>query len=173
MLRRFAHYTVARMSLCLAMLTGMVAVPSLCRGEDAIILDAQKTDALLDWDKRILSEGCSWQVVDDSGDRVITLRSESFSLSFEQHIVVDVRQTPYLEWEWKVTVLPTGGNFTTTFTDDQTGQLLVTFPKTLFERRKVITYLWDSTAPQGTMADASGPLCLSSAPLPRHANLCH
>ena len=72
-----------------------------------------------------------------------------------------------------MTVLPTGGNFTATLTDDQAGQLLVTFPTTLFERRKVITYLWDSTAPQGTMADAPGPLCLCSATLPRHANLCH
>ena len=85
------------MSLCLAMLTGMVAVPSLCRGEDVIILDAQKTDALLDWGKRILSEGSRWQVVDDSGDRVITLRSESSSLSLEKRLVVDLSQTPTLE----------------------------------------------------------------------------
>jgi len=143
------------------MLTGMVVVGSLCAGEEVIVLDRQKTDALLDWDKRVLSEGSSWQVVDDSGDRVIKLRSESSSLSLEKSIVVDLRQTPYLEWAWKVTVLPKGGDFTATLTDDQSGQLLVTFPKTLFERRKVITYLWDSTVPKGTMADAPGPLFLN------------
>ena len=129
------------MSLCLAMLIGVVAVGSPCAGEEVVILDAQKTDALLDWDKRVLSEGSSWQVVDDSGDRVIKFRSESSSLSFKKRIVVDLRQTPYLEWAWKVTVLPKGGDFTATLTDDQAGQLLVTFPKTLVERRKVITYL--------------------------------
>lgn len=161
MLYRFAHNTVARMAPCLAMLIGVVAVGSLCAGEEVIILDTHKPDALLDWDKRLLSEGGSWQVVDDSGARVIKFRSESSSLSLEKSIVVDLRQTPYLEWVWKVTVLPKRGDFTATLTDDQAGQLLVTFPKTLFERRKVITYLWDSTVPKGTMADAPGPLFLN------------
>jgi len=156
MLRRFAHNTVTRMSLCLATLIGLAAVGSLCAGEEVIILDAHKTDTLLDWDKRVLSEGASWQVVDDSGDQAIKFRSKSSSLSLEKMIVVDLRQTPYLEWVWKVTVLPKGGDFTATLTDDQAGQLLVTFPKTLFERRKVITYLWDSTVPKGTMANAPG-----------------
>ena len=160
MLRRFAHNTVTRMSLCLGVLTGVASVGSLCAGEEVIILDAHKTDALLDWDKRILSDGSSWQVVDDLGKRVIKFRSESSSLSLEKRVVVDLNQTPYLEWEWKVTVLPKGGDFTSTLTDDQAGQLLVTFPKTLFERRKVITYLWDSTVPKGTMADAPGPFFL-------------
>jgi hypothetical protein len=161
MLRRFAHNTVTRMSLCLGVLIGVASAGSLCGGEEVIILDAHKTDALLDWDKRILSEGSSWQVVDDSGERVIKFRSESSSLSLEKRIVVDLRQTPYLEWVWKVTVLPKGGDFTATLTDDQAGQLLVTFPKTFIERRKVITYLWDSTVPKGTMADAPGPLFLN------------
>jgi hypothetical protein len=110
MLRRFAHNIVARRSLCLAMLIGVASVGSLCAGEEVIILDAQKTDVLVDWDKRVLSDGSSWQVVDDSGDRVIKFRSESSSLSLEKRIVVDLRQTPYLEWAWKVTVLPKGGD---------------------------------------------------------------
>src|SRR5678816_2937698 len=118
MLSCFAHSTAARMSLCLAMLIGVASVRSQCAGEEVIILDAHKTDTLLDWDKRVLSESSSWQVVDDSGDRVIKLRSESSSLSLEKRIVVDLRQTPYLEWVWKVTVLPKGGDFTETVTDD-------------------------------------------------------
>ncbi|MDE3042859.1 MAG: DUF3047 domain-containing protein [Nitrospirota bacterium] len=115
----------------------------------------------MDWDKCILSEGSSRQVVDDAGDRVIKLRSESSSLCLDKSIVVDLRQTSYLEWEWKVTVLPKRGNVTASLTGDQAGQLLVTFPKTLFERRKVITYLRDSTAAKGTMAAAPGPLFLN------------
>ena len=161
MLRRFAHNTVTRVSLCLGVLIGVASVGSLCAGEEVIILDAHKTDALLDWDKRVFSDGSNWQVVDDLGERVIKFRSESSSLSLEKRIVVDLTQTPYLEWVWKVTVLPKGGDFTETLTDDQAAQLLVTFPKTLFERRKVITYLWESTVPKGTMADAPGPLFLN------------
>jgi hypothetical protein len=57
MLPRFAHKTVARMSLSLAMLIGVVAIGSLGAGEEVIILDTHKPDALLDWDKRVLSDG--------------------------------------------------------------------------------------------------------------------
>ena len=89
------------------------------------------------------------------------VRGESSSLSLEKSIVVDLRQTSYLEWEWKVTVLPKRGNVTASLTDDQAGQVLVTFPKTLFERRKVIAYLRDFTAAKGTMAAAPGPLFLN------------
>jgi hypothetical protein len=74
---------------------------------------------------------------------------------------VDLRQTPYLEWEWKVTVPPAGGNFSSPDTDDQAAQLLVVFPKTFFERRKVISYIWDPTAPKGTVAAAAGPIYLN------------
>lgn len=95
MLPRFAYKTVARMSLCLAMPIGVVAIGSLCAGEEVIILDTHKPDALLDWDKRVLSDGSWWQVVDNSGDRVIKFRSESSSLSLEKSIVVDLRPTPF------------------------------------------------------------------------------
>lgn len=39
--------------------------------------------------------------------------------------------------------------------------MLVVFPKTFFERRKVISYIWDPTAPKGTVAAAAGPIYLN------------
>jgi hypothetical protein len=48
MLHRFAHNTVVKTFLCLAMLVGMVVVGALCAGEEVLILDTQKTDTLLD-----------------------------------------------------------------------------------------------------------------------------
>jgi Protein of unknown function (DUF3047) len=74
---------------------------------------------------------------------------------------VDLSRTPFLEWEWKVTVPPAGGDFSSPDTDDQAAQLLVVFPKTFFERRKIISYIWDPTAPQGTIASAAGPVYLN------------
>jgi Protein of unknown function (DUF3047) len=149
-----------KMLVSLAMVIGLLAVGALCTGEAVIILDTRNSDDLLAWNKHTLSSSARWQVVDDSGDRVIKLRSDASSVSLEKRIVVDLRQTPCIEWEWKVTALPKGGHFAAAGSDDQAGQLLVTFPKSLFERRKVITYLWDSTAVKGTMADAPGPFFL-------------
>jgi hypothetical protein len=99
--------------------------------------------------------------VDDAEHQAIKLRTESSSFALEKSITVDLRQMPYLEWEWKVTVPPAGGNFASPATDDQAAQLLVVFPKTFFERRKVISCIWDPTAPQGTIAAAAGPIYLN------------
>jgi hypothetical protein len=134
---------------------------SLCIGEEVIVLDKHKTTALAEWDKPVLFGKGHWEVVDDSGEQVIKLRTESSSFALEKSIVVDLSKTPYLEWKWKVTVLPTGGNFESPEADDQAAQLLVVFPKALFERRKVISYIWDPTALKGAIAPGAGPIYLN------------
>jgi hypothetical protein len=139
----------------------LVGQGSPCAGEEVIILDKYKTRALAEWDKPVLFGKGHWEVMDDSGEQVIKLRTESSSFALEKSIVVDLSKTPYLEWKWKVTVLPTGGNFESPEADDQAAQLLVVFPKAFFERRKVISYIWDPTAPKGAVAPGAGPIYLN------------
>jgi hypothetical protein len=147
--------------ICLALLIGVGGAGSICAGEEVIVLDKRKTEALAEWDKPVLIGKGDWKVVEDAGEQVIKLRTESSSFALEKSITVDSQRTPYLEWEWKVTVLPTGGNVFSPEADDQAAQLLVVFDKTFFERRKVITYIWDPTAPKGTIATGAGPIYLN------------
>ena len=59
-------------------------------------------------------------------------------------------QMPYLTWRWKVTQLPNGGDFRRGTTDDQAAQILVAF-----EDNRVLSYIWDTTAPKGAVEPAS------------------
>jgi hypothetical protein len=101
---------------------------------------------------------------------VMRLRSQRSSYGLERAVDLDPADLPYLHWRWKVTALPTGGDFRRSRTDDQAAQVLVAFSD-----RRVLTYLWDTTAPKGTMQSASSlPLvhifavvCQSG---PEHAN---
>jgi hypothetical protein len=87
----------------------------------------------------------------DSGDEAaIHFKSAKSSYALERAVDIDPAQLPYLSWRWKVTQLPRGGDFRHSSTDDQAAQVLVAF-----DDRHIITYLWDSTAPQGTMESAS------------------
>ena len=160
-LRPYANTTVAGISIYLSILIVVVGVGSLCAAEEVIILGRGKTETLSEWDKPVHVGTGIWNVVDDGEDQVIQLRTESSSFALEKSITVDLRQTPYLEWEWKVTVPPAGGDFSSPDTDDQAAQLLVVFPKTFFERRKVISYIWDPTAPKGTIGEGAGPIYLN------------
>ncbi|PWU04450.1 MAG: hypothetical protein C5B51_16745 [Terriglobia bacterium] len=86
----------------------------------------------------------------DGDGYCLHLKSVKSSFSLERGVDVDPYQDRYLSWRWKVTELPGGGDFRRPATDDQAAQVLVAFSD-----RHVLTYIWDSTAPKGTMQNAS------------------
>jgi hypothetical protein len=80
----------------------------------------------------------------------LRLKSVKSSFALEHSVDVDPAQMPFLTWRWKVAQLPGGGDFRRASTDDQAAQLLVAFAD-----KRILTYIWDSSAPKGTMQYAS------------------
>ena len=78
------------------------------------------------------------------------MKSVKSSFGLERPVDVDPSQTPYLTWRWKVTQLPSGGDFRHASTDDQAAQVLVAFSD-----HRILSYIWDSSAPKGTAESAS------------------
>lgn len=87
---------------------------------------------------------------DQSDTAALHFRSAGSSYGLERAVDIDPAQVPYLSWRWKVTQLPKGGDFRHHSTDDQAAQVIVGFAD-----HRIITYIWDSTAPEGTMESAS------------------
>ncbi|MFQ5740335.1 MAG: DUF3047 domain-containing protein [Acidobacteriota bacterium] len=95
-------------------------------------------------------------LINDGIGQVLRLRSDSASFSLQKEVEIDLMKTPYLEWQWRVTELPKGGDFRRSSTDDQAAQLYVMFTPD-FLRKEVIAYVWDSTAPTETVGEPSFP----------------
>src|SRR5690349_15529100 len=94
------------------------------------------------------------EIVDDEGRRALHLKSANDSTTLNREIKgrVNLKQTPILEWDWKSTVLPTGGNSCKKATDDQAGQIFVVWPRfPEAVRSRIIGYVWDTTQPVGTI----------------------
>ena len=94
------------------------------------------------------------EIVSDSGQPVLHLRSKGDNSTISRDLKgsVDLNETPILEWRWKVTTLPTGGNACQKSTDDEGAQVYVAWvrsPEAV--RSRIIGYVWDSTAPAGTI----------------------
>jgi hypothetical protein len=113
----------------------------------------------LDWQPGRLPDG--WQVkvnygkpeistVIEGRDRYLDLKSHDSSYGLERTVDVDTHDAPFLTWKWNVKQLPPGGDFRRSRTDDQAAQVLVAFAD-----KRVLTYIWDSSAPVGTMESAS------------------
>ena len=93
-------------------------------------------------------------VIEADGRKILQLRSEDDSSTIGTDVKgkVNLKHTPILEWSWKVTRLPTGADARKGATDDEAGQLYVSWPRfPEAVRSRIIGYIWDTTAPVGSI----------------------
>ena len=96
-------------------------------------------------------------LVNHDGRRALHLRStdESSTVSKDIKGQVKLKETPILEWSWKVVTLPKGADSRSKHTDDQAAQLYVSWPRfPQAVRSRIIGYIWDTTAPQGLVVQS-------------------
>jgi hypothetical protein len=111
-------------------------------------------------------QGHSWgspkydfMIAAEGSDRVLRLRSRGDNSTISKETRIDVTKSPLMVWRWKVVTLPAGADCRRKATDDEAAQVYVTFPRspTAF-RSRIIGYVWDTTAPAGTIvkSESSG-----------------
>ncbi len=108
------------------------------------------------WQVKEKSGKADFAVIKDGGTHALRLRSAKTSFSIQKEVKIDLKQFPILTWKWKITDLPAGGDFRKSGTDDQAAQLFLAFSKT-----QAIVYIWDTTAPQGVIGNASAPFFMT------------
>lgn len=88
----------------------------------------------------------------DGAERVLHLKSRGDNSTISKEVKIDVKAFPLLVWRWKVVELPAGGDCRRRATDDEAAQVYVTFPRfPTAARSRIIGYVWDTTAPAGTI----------------------
>ena len=93
-------------------------------------------------------------VVENDGQRVLHLvsKNEGSTISRDIKGKVNLKETPILEWRWRVVTLPANGDSRKKDTDDQAAQVYVGWPRIPEAlRSRIIGYVWDTTAPAGTI----------------------
>ncbi len=97
-----------------------------------------------DWQIKVNHGRPDVSVCSEAQVTCIHMLSDKASFGLERNVDIDPAQLPYLTWTWKVKQLPARGDFRHSSTDDQAAQVLVAFAD-----RKVVSYIWDSSAPKG------------------------
>ncbi len=93
-------------------------------------------------------------IVENSGTKVLHLKSQNEGSTISKEIKgkVVLKATPILAWRWKVVMLPKGGDSRHKQTDDQAAQIYIAWPRFPESvRSRIIGYVWDTTAPAGTI----------------------
>jgi hypothetical protein len=104
-------------------------------------------------------KGQSWgspkydfRIQTQDGRKVLHLKSEGDSSAIAKEVKIDAKTWPILQWSWQVVKLPKGGDARKSATDDEAAQIYVLFPRfPSAVRSRVISYIWDTTAPVGSM----------------------
>jgi len=88
------------------------------------------------------------------GHLVLHLKSRNEHSTIARDITgkVNLKETPILEWTWKATILPKGGDLRRKETIDMAAQLYVVWPRfPQLLRSRIIGYVWDATTPVTTV----------------------
>lgn len=81
----------------------------------------------------------------------LNMVSDQSSFGIKRAVKLNIREYPYLNWTWKVSKLPPGGDVRKSETDDQAAQIYLAFPAKGFPAKlntPVIGYIWDNEAPK-------------------------
>lgn len=108
-------------------------------------------EPMTDW-KLEKKEGSPVFQLEKEGDIVVLeLKSDRSSFGFSKEISVDLKKYPYLNWRWRVSALPNGGDTRKKKTDDAAAQVYVLFPRGLTRLSlESVNYYWDNLPPKGT-----------------------
>jgi len=153
--RCFEHMAMAVGLLVLGTLGGVVAIWAAERVQVLGFVPG-KNGVPDGWELFVNVGEADLALVQDGEDRALELRSRASSFSLQRKVAIDLTQSPFVVWQWKVTELPQRGDFRHRATDDQAAQLYVVFSWEVF-RKEAIAYIWDSTAPEGTTAQIPSP----------------
>lgn len=102
------------------------------------------------WTLRTKAGKADAAVVAGKDGRILHLKCIESSFSLERELMISPDAFRYVSWTWKAVRLPQSGDVRDRDRDDQALQVLVAF-----ENGKVLSYVWDSNAPEGTVVDES------------------
>ena len=91
------------------------------------------------------------QLTKDGEGFCLNMVSEQSSFGIKRAVKLNIREYPYLNWTWKVSKLPPGGDVRKSETDDQAAQIYLAFPAVGFPAKlntPVMGYIWDNEAPK-------------------------
>jgi Protein of unknown function (DUF3047) len=144
---------IIALSLLTLFLTVRTAWPSEA-GPSRVVIDFNNTGehngVPRPWHAKLRGGNAEAVVVPENGSNVLRIKCDDASFSVERDVAISAGEFPVLIWEWKAAKLPSRGDVRRSSRNDQGLQVLLAF-----DNRKVISYIWDSGAPVGTVVDES------------------
>lgn len=108
-----------------------------------------------DWQTQIFEGETDYRIAtDDEGRTALRAVSDAAASGLYREITVDLTETPWLRWSWKVDTILEGIDERTKAGDDFPARVYVVVSGgALFWRTRSLVYVWSSHQPAGTLWD--------------------
>lgn len=138
--------------LKISLITALIPCSGLAFAEvDRIDVGNFSAGQLDRWNTKVFAGKTDYALVPDDGRQVLMADSRASASGLYREIAIDLKQTPLLNWSWKVNNLLTGNNERHKSGDDYPARLYVVFSGGLrFWRTRAINYVWSSNQPAGS-----------------------
>lgn len=135
------------MKLTVAML---FLLPCLAAAAELAVGDFD-SNGLDQWQNKSFSGETRYELVMDDGRQVVRAESDAAASGLYRKQTIDLTQTPWLRWRWKVANVLEGVDETTKAGDDYPARVYVVFSGGLaFWRTRTLVYVWSSNQPVGS-----------------------
>jgi len=102
------------------------------------------------WDTKTFRGTTEYELVEEQGRRAVRAVSRGTASGRYKRIRVDLTQTPYLHWSWKIERVLTGNDETVKAGDDYAARVYVVFSTgPFFWNTRAVNYVWASSQPPG------------------------
>ncbi|MFH2011935.1 MAG: DUF3047 domain-containing protein [Pseudomonadota bacterium] len=105
----------------------------------------------LGWELEKKAGSVDFKIEQEKDNFYLHFVSRKSSFGVKKKVEFRIEDFPILNWTWKVSELPKGGDVRQKNSDDQAAQIYIAFPKfpTALNTR-IIGYIWENEAPKGS-----------------------
>jgi hypothetical protein len=119
-------------------------------GDDKIHVGDFSSGTLQGWEKQSFKGQTQYQLVEQDGVKVLKADSASSASGLFRKQRIDLAQTPFLNWRWRIENRLGKLNEQSKPGDDYAARVYVVIDGGLaFWRKKALNYVWASTSPKG------------------------
>ena len=104
-----------------------------------------------DWEKKIFSDETRYVPLEHDGRSALKSISKASASGLIRSIDIDINNTPYMSWSWKVETLPNGLDETQKSGDDYSARIYVIVSEGIFFwQTRALSYVWASRQNKGS-----------------------
>ena len=128
----------------------LLSSPAHGAGPTKIAISDFAADGLTGWEEKSFAGKTGYQVVTEGNEKVVKATSQAAASGLFKKKRIDLQQTPYLNWRWRVDKPLHSLDEKTKSGDDYGARIYVVIDGGLFFwNTKAINYVWASAAPTG------------------------